>query len=80
MLISPTNLIIFRVKILLNFAHADEASRANFHENKRIIYRLPFMKKVYAPSLYFLTNSCEVVFRKWTWSFPHNGELMQQDG
>ena len=42
MLISPT-----RAKILLNFAHADEASKANFHENKRIIYRPPFMKKVY---------------------------------
>ena len=31
----------------MNFAHASEASKANFHENKRIIYRLPFMKKVY---------------------------------
>ena len=37
----------FRVKILLNFAHASEARKANFHENNRIIYRLPFMKKVY---------------------------------
>ena len=45
MLISPTNLVL---KILLNFAHANEASKANFHENKRIIYRPPFMKKVYA--------------------------------
>ena len=27
------------------FAHANEASKANFHENKRIIYRLPFMKR-----------------------------------
>ena len=38
----------FRVKILLNFAHANEASKANFHEKKRIIYQLPFTKwKVY---------------------------------
>ena len=46
MLISPTHLVL-RVKILLNFAHVDEASKANFHENKRIIYRPPFVKKVY---------------------------------
>ena len=37
----------FRVKILWNFTHANEASKANFHENKRIIYWPPFMKKVY---------------------------------
>ena len=34
----------FRVKILLNFAYANEASKANFHEKKRIIYWLPFTK------------------------------------
>ena len=44
MLISPTNLINL---ILLNFGHANEARKANFHENKRIIYRPPFLKKVY---------------------------------
>ena len=36
---------------MLNFAHANEASKANNHENKKIIYRPPFMKKVYADLL-----------------------------
>ena len=40
MLISPTNLI-FRVKIVLNFAHANMASK------QKIVYQPPFMKKVY---------------------------------
>ena len=35
------------MKILLNFAHASEATKANFHENKKIIYRSPFLKEVY---------------------------------
>ena len=37
----------FHSKILLCFLHADEASRANLHADKRIIYWPPFWNKVY---------------------------------
>ena len=37
--------------ILLNFTHANKASKANFHENKRIIYWPLFMTEVYGHSL-----------------------------
>ena len=37
----------FHFKILLCFLHADEASRANLHADKRIIYWPPFWNKVY---------------------------------
>ena len=35
------------MKILLNFSHADEASEANLHKDKRIINWQPFMYSVY---------------------------------
>ena len=37
------------MKILLNFSHADEATEANLHKDKRIINWQPFMHSVYNP-------------------------------
>ena len=54
----------FRVKILLNFAHTDEARRANFHENKRIIYQPPFMKKVYRSLQHELSAQTNMPYKK----------------
>jgi len=38
----------FHFKILLYFVHDDEAKRANYHVNKRIINWPPFWNKVYS--------------------------------
>ena len=37
----------FRVQIMVNFVHALEVGKHNFHKNKRIIYLPQFMNKVY---------------------------------
>ena len=41
----------FRLKIVLHFAHADEAKRAYLHGYERIIKWLPFCAKVYTQYL-----------------------------
>ena len=58
-LISPLCLI-FTLKVLLYFVHTDEAERANYHVNKRIINWLPFWNKVY--------NGMEKEKRDWKFS------------
>ena len=47
MYVNKPSLPYFRLKILLYFAHADEAKRATLHGYKRIIKWPPFCNKVY---------------------------------
>ena len=51
----------FRVKIISNFAHASEASKANFHENERICLSAAMYEKGLLANILDHNRSAELV-------------------